>query len=327
MGTIRTAIIGVGVIGLLHAKTLAALGRDIVAICDVDGQTAACVRDQYAPGAELYTDWERMLDEVRPDAVHICTPHYLHADMIVGALRRDINVLCEKPLCISHEQIRRVIKAEKDSRAVLGVVHQNRFNPSNLYAKQYLEGKKIISAHASVVWHRDEKYYKSAEWRGKWSTEGGGVLINQALHTLDLLQWMSEMPESLSATCTSLTLGDVIEVEDTAVLTAFGDTPFTFFATNSAAVNMPVELTFKLEGGEIFSVFPDYVVEKGQTVTFPKEKGGGKSYYGSGHGKLFVEFYRCLEAGEKFPIDAGEGSKVIRLILAAYESRGHKITV
>lgn len=327
MKALKIAVIGVGVVGLMHLKLLAGQGREIVAICDVDPDVAENAKRLYAPNAGLFSDWVQMLDEVRPDVVHICTPHYLHVDMVVGALERDINVLCEKPLCISHGQIERIIQAERHSHATLGVVLQNRFNASNLYAKEYLEGKKIVAAHASVVWHRDENYYKSAAWRGKWDTEGGGVLINQALHTLDLLQWMSGMPDELCATCSCLTLGDVIEVEDTVALTAFGDTPFTFFATNSAAVNLPVELTFRMENGETLSVFPHHVIKNGELISFPKERTEGRAYYGSGHGKLFGEFYRCLEAGEKFPIDAEEGARVVRLILAAYESHGRRIKV
>ncbi len=185
-GEIKTAIAGLGVIGSVHARILEENGCSPVAVCDLCAEK--CEPYSYA---EKYTDYARMLDECKPNIVHICTPHYLHADMIIEALNRNINVLCEKPLCISRDEITRILAAEKKSKAILGVCHQNRYNAENRFVKDYIKDKKIVCATANVVWRRDEAYYRSAEWRGRRDTEGGGVLINQALHTLDLMQWFA----------------------------------------------------------------------------------------------------------------------------------------
>lgn len=324
MKELRCAIVGLGVIGRLHAEILCKQGKHIIALCDIDGTVAEEVREKLALDAAVYTDWEKMLSEIRLDVVHICTPHYLHAQMTIGALERGINVLCEKPLCISREELERVLCAEAKSDATLGVVHQNRFKPSNVFAKQYLSDKKILSAHASVVWQRTDEYYKSASWRGTIAQEGGGVLINQALHTLDLLQWMTRMPTHVSAICGCLTLGDQIEVEDTASMRFFGDVPMTFFATNSGGANMEVELRFVLSGGHKITVRPDSVQIDGELLDFHRTElaDGGKAYYGNAHGMLIERFYQCVALGEKFEIGGAEAANVMRMILASYESRG-----
>lgn len=318
----RTAVIGHGVIGKHHVKILEEMGI-LTAVCDVnrDALEGLC-------GVELYEDYIEMLDKARPDTVHICTPHYLHAEMIIEALSRNINVLCEKPLCIKKEDIARILDAEKSSEAILGVCHQNRYNPANLYVKEYIKDKKVQGGVGQVSWNRDAEYYASAQWRGKWSTEGGGVLINQALHTLDLMQWFCGMPESLSASISTLVLGDAIEVEDTAAICAKGNAGFNFYASNGCSVGMPVEITLKVSGKTV-KLMPKYAIVDGEMVSFSENRSsnGPKTCYGFGHYLLIEDFYSCIREGRHFPIDGEEGAKVIRLILAAYESDGKSIRI
>ena len=315
----RSAIIGYGNIAKLHAQVLAAQGMEIVAVCDCNEYAL-----QNAPGARHYTDYVQMLDTEQIDVVHICTPHYLHAQMIIDALNRDINVLCEKPLCIKEEDIPRILEAEKSSHAQLGVCHQNRYNAANLAVKAYLQDKKNVCGTASVTWHRDAAYYASGAWRGKWDTEGGGVLINQALHTLDLAQWFVGMPEQLRASISCLTLSDEIEVEDTAVILAGEpNRGFTFYATNGGVTDCPVELTLCADG-EWIKVMPKDVLYGNRHEHY--EEGAlalGKACYGSSHGALIADFYDCVKTGRQFAIDGKEAAKVVRLVLAAYRSQGN----
>lgn len=319
----RSAIIGLGVIGKVHAFLLAARKEDeIVALCDTDESRALYAKETWAKDAEIYTDYKEMLEKVKPDVVHICTPHYLHADMVIEALAQDINVLCEKPLCIRHADIDRIFTAEKASRATLGVCHQNRYLASNRFAKDYLKDKQILAAHGSVTWKRDAAYYAADAWRGKWETEGGGSLINQALHTLDLTMWFSGDPERVLATAANLTMREEIEVEDTIFARFEGDVPFTFLGTNASAADMPVQITLHLADHTILTVLPSTVLINGVPVPSAtvKQKSFGKACYGSGHETLIDDFYGCVKEGRPFPIDGREGARVIRLILAAYES-------
>lgn len=318
----KTAIIGLGNMGKVHAELAVEQGNELVAVCDT-----ACELLANYPTAKGFTDYIEMLDKVKPDVVHICTPHYLHAQMIIDVLERNINVLCEKPLCIKEEDIGRILEAEKNSTGILAVCHQNRYNASNLYAKDYLKDKTIISATANVVWSRGEDYYASGAWRGKWATEGGGVLINQALHTLDLVQWLVGMPETAVGTISNNTHRNCIEVEDTAALIFKGKTDISFFATTSAGTDFPVEITVSTDAG-IVNIFPDYVIVNGEIKTFDKDdRIYGKACYGSGHGRLIADFYDHIKHGDKFQTCGEEAAKVVRLILAAYKSKGKEVKV
>lgn len=324
----KSAIIGLGVIGNVHAKVLSSQKKEIAALCDVDVSAAQKVKNGVAPDAEIYTDWIKMLDEVKPDVVHICTPHYLHADMVVEALGRGINVLCEKPLCIRREDIDRILDAEERSSAKLGVCHQNRYLEVNSFVKEYLADKEIIGAHGTVAWTRNADYYNSAEWRGTWDQEGGGVLINQALHTLDLVEWFCGEPTQVISSMDNYTLKGVIEVEDTLSLRAFGDQPFSFFATNSTPCDFDVQVNIRLANKEKLTVFPRMLLINGEIkLSSAQTKVLGKACYGSGHEALIDDFYDCIATGRQFAINGKEGAKVVRLILAAYASKGEKISV
>lgn len=325
----RSAIIGLGVIGNVHAQILAMRGEEIVALCDIDPAAAEKAKEKWAKEAEIYTDYREMLEKVKPDVVHICTPHYLHADMVIDALGRNINTLCEKPLCIRHEDIDCILTAEAASTAQLGVCHQNRYLASNRFAKEYLADKKILGAHGTVVWHRDASYYASAAWRGKWETEGGGSLINQALHTLDLTMWFCGDPEAVISVSHNLTTKKEIEVEDTIFARYEGDVPFTFLGTNVAAADLPVEIGIHLADHTQLSVLPSTLLINGIPVPSAtvKQKAYGKDCYGSGHAALIEDFYDCAATGRHFPIDGREGARVIRLILAAYASRGERVQI
>ena len=318
----KSAIIGLGSIGSVHAKVIRELFGEPNAVCDVVEEKLSDF-----PNSLHFADYKIMLDEAKPDVVHICTPHYLHTEMIIECLNRDINVICEKPLCIKHEDIDLILEAERRSKARLGVCLQNRYNAANVYARDYLADKEILSATGNVVWRRGEKYYSSADWRGKWATEGGGVMINQALHTLDLIQWISGMPERVTASISNLTLGNVIEVEDTAVALYSGSSSFSFFATVGSSKDFEVEITFKTADATV-KVLNNAVMINNKLITFEKDDSVyGKLCYGSGHKRLISDFYDCVKTGRDFAINGSEGAKVVRLILGAYKSNGASITV
>lgn len=319
----RVGIIGLGIIGKVHKSVLTAMGENLVAVCDID----KTVLSTYSK-LNCYTDYKEMLAKECLDVVHICTPHYLHTEMILAALDKDIHVLCEKPMCIKAEDIPLILAAEKRSKGRLGVCHQNRYNNVNAYLKEYLSDKKIISAHGELIWCRGKAYYAQAEWRGKKSTEGGGVLINQALHTFDLMQWFCGMPNSILGRVENFSLKDVIDVEDTATLFCEGDTKFTFFATNTGGADMPTEIRLTLSNGENVVAYPDKLYVNGKMVTEEDMRFVlGKCCYGNGHEKLIADFYNCIKHGQPFSMDGKEASKVVKMIFAAYESNGEKINI
>ena len=322
----KIAIIGLGSIGLVHAKVLSLLNTPADALCDINPERAARMQEKYAPNAKIYTDWRKMLTDFRPDAVHICTPHDQHTEMIIEALGQNINVLCEKPLCTRAEDLSKILEAEAKSAATLGVCHQNRYNTVNLFLKDYLSKHPVKSAYGSVVWGRDAKYYAASPWRGDLERAGGGALINQALHTLDLLAWLCGEPDSLTAMQGNLTMNQYTNVEDTIAIHCFGNTNYSFFATICAAFDFPVELHFALENGDHLMALQKTVLLNGEVIAADEMKQAlGKSCYGDGHIRLVEDFYRCLKENKPFPINGREAAKVMRMILGAYKSRGERV--
>jgi predicted dehydrogenase len=325
----RVALVGCGAIHKNHINGILAAGHTVCALCDIEearAQDAASLLE----GARVYTDYETMLDAEQPDAVHICTPHYLHAKMSIAALGRGINVLCEKPLCINRTELERVMAAAEASSAQIGVCHQNRYEPYFLELKKRA-GENPAGALGVVAWNRDADYYASGEWRGKWLTEGGGVMINQALHTLDLLQWIGGEPVCVTAHIANDHLKNEIEVEDTA--TALFETAdgrrLNLFATTACGANFPAQLHVKSQDGRRLYADTKLLTENGESIRVENGDGEqiGKAVWGRGHALLIGDFYRCVATGEHFPIDAAEGAKVIRLILSMYESNGKRTDV
>ncbi len=325
----RVGIVGLGAISPLHIRAILKNGQKITAICDVDPEKRQKVNAEFGLNAEEYSDYNALLASGKVDVVHVCTPHYLHAEIICMALGANIHVLCEKPLAINFEQLDAIEKAVNNSSATLGVCFQNRYNASVLYLKEFFKDKEIIAATANLVWHRGKDYYSSAKWRGKKQYEGGGVMINQAIHTLDLLQWFCGMPESVIAHCSNNSLKNVIDVEDTAFgrFTLKNGGNFIINATNSAASCFPIVLMFQSKTDAV-ELSGDNLIVNGKFVT--KSDGApifGKEEWGVGHDKLIKEFYNCLENGKKFPIDFYEASKTVKLILKMYQSNGEKVNI
>lgn len=323
----KSAIIGLGVIAPVHADALKRINADITCVCDIDEEIAKKFVETQNLTAKIYTDYKEMLDKEEIDVVHICTPHYLHAEMCIYALKNNINVLCEKPLCIKLEDIDKIIEAVNNSSAQLGVCLQNRYTSINRYVKELISDEKVIDGFGAVLWARDRDYYDSAEWRGKWATEGGGVVINQALHTLDLLQWFCGMPDSVNASISNVN-HEYIEVEDTArARFVYNGGVFEFYASISHNDDFAIQMMLITADKRIIITDKNLIVN-GEAIPFKTVKTQNvKECYGSGHMNLIADYYDCIRNGKHFEIDANEASKVIRLTLGIYNSKGKTINI
>ncbi len=325
----RVALVGCGVISKTHIRAILGAGQRIVALSDTEPERAKAVADaNRLSDVAIYTDYEKMLDVVRPDIVHICTPHDLHAQMTIAALNRGINVLCEKPLAITEEQLGQVLAAERNSTAKLGVCHQNRYEPNMRKLKETVT-EQPLGGYASVVWQRTAEYYRSGAWRGTKAHEGGGVLINQALHTLDLMQWIFGMPTAVTAHLSNDFHKGEIEVEDTAVCTFEGDhdVRWQFFATTAATADFPITICVRLASGELVEAMNHQFTVDHRLLSGEDDTGSGKWVWGNGHEALIADFYDSIRNGRPFWINGEEGAKVIRLILAAYRSDHKRIPI
>jgi len=218
MRRVRTALIGCGKVGQIHALALAGLEEsELVAVCDTQGERARSFTAQY--GARSFDDSAAMFAHAGVEAVCICTPHPRHRAAAVEAARAGVHVLVEKPMAASLEDCDAMIAAAREAGVKLGVVSQRRFYEPVLRLKAAIDAGKIgtpVLGTVHMLSWRDEAYYRSDPWRGRLDTEGGGVLVNQAPHHLDLLRWFMGPVRLVSGSCANLN-HPYIEVEDTAL--------------------------------------------------------------------------------------------------------------
>ncbi len=214
---IRFGIIGCGKIAINHVQALHGIdGVEVLAVVDVDPDRAQTFARTYAiPSA--YSDVEEMLASGL-DAVTICSPHSAHEAGVLAATRHGIHVLCEKPIAISLDEADRMVAATAKAGVLFGVLFQRRFWPASTRVRRAIDDGRLgplISGGLVARFNRDAEYY-SERWRGQWSTEGGGVLMTQAIHHVDLLQWFMGPAKRVTGRFATLAHRDFIDVEDTA---------------------------------------------------------------------------------------------------------------
>ena len=219
MDRVRTALVGCGKVGQIHAQALAALPEsEFVAACDVDLPRATSFATRF--GVKPYSDVAQMLDECGVQALCIATPHPLHAEPAIEAARAGVHVLVEKPLAASLSDCDAMLAAARASGTKLGVISQRRWYEPVRRMKAAIDagkiGRPVLGVFMMYSW-RDPAYYQSDPWRGRWDTEGGGVLVNQSPHMIDLLKWlMDDEVAEVSGYWANLNHPSVA-VEDTAV--------------------------------------------------------------------------------------------------------------
>lgn len=213
------AVLGLG-IGMAHAEAAAASEHaELVAVCDSDEARLAKAK-ALCPNAVCYRDADMLFADPNVEIVSICLPSALHAEYAVRAMEAGKHVLVEKPVDITCERAKRIEEARLRTGKRCGVVLQNRFNLNMYPIREAVEsgrlGKLFLGTFA-VKWYREQRYYDRGGWRGTWNMDGGGSLINQASHTVDLMQWL--MGDVVSV-CSAMKIANhAIETEDTTVST------------------------------------------------------------------------------------------------------------
>lgn len=335
MKELQAAIIGCGMISKNHLKALNNIDHvRCSAVCDIIPEQAETAAAQYGI-SKIYTEYQQMLKEPELDVVHICTPHHLHTQMAVDALLAGKHVICEKPMALSEKDADQMTATRNRTGKNLGICFQNRYNEAAVYMKKQLSSKKlgnIIGARGQVIWDRKPEYYTNSAWRGRWDTEGGGVLINQAIHTFDLLRWLTGPVKTVEASISTKRLRKVIEVEDTVdiLMTGADGQRILFYASNCYVKNSPVELEIICEKGSIKMIGNEVVTEENGEIIRKDYSSGtvlGKDYWGSGHGLLISDFYQCIQMGKPFPISAEEGIISVQLLEAVYRSAKEGIAI
>lgn len=327
-------IAGAGIIGNVHARALQDLsdvGR-VVAVAEPRedaGRELASAND-----ATWYGSLEEMLGDPAVQVVVIATPSGMHPDHAVMAAKAGKHIITEKPMAISPDGLQRMISAVEENDVEMAVIFQNRLSRDIVKAKRAVEagmiGKPILG-NAIVHWKRTQDYYEAnGGWRGTWELDGGGSLMNQSIHTIDLVQWIMGGIASVSANIA--TLSHDIETEDTATASvvfrsgALG----TIQGTTSASADLPVKVEVIGTGGRV-------VIEKGVLTVWEgdseltddlladsdKEFVAGwepDERFGAAHQRQLRLILEALQEGETPPVPASEARKAVDIILAIYES-------
>ena len=320
----RVAIIGCGGIAQVHASVLNTLpNTELTACADIRPERAKAMAEKY--GCRDYSSMDALLDaEKELDSVHLCTPHYLHAPMANLAAKRGLAVFSEKPPVISREQL--ALLEEAANKVPLGICFQNRYNPNVEEANRLIaEGTygALLGGRAFVTWKREAPYYRDSGWRGAWATEGGGVLINQSVHTLDLLVQLFGPADKAETHMANHHLRDAIEVEDTVeAYLVLGGRPVLFYATTAYTQDAPVLIELHLERATLRLESDVLEIRTGDGVerrTFEIQKALGKNYWGTGHTACIADFYDSIVEKRPFRNDFESVKATADLMLTMYE--------
>lgn len=325
MTGLKAAVIGCGDVSGVHFEAIAKLdGASLVGVCDADPERLAVAVAAY--GVPGFSDHLSLLEAVRPEVVHICTPHDQHASVAADCLERGVNVIVEKPLAHTLAEGRRLVEAAAEGAAKIAVCFQNRYNATAQAMHGLLSSGElgaVLGASATVMWQRSADYYLDRPWRGAWAGGGGGLMMNQAIHTVDLLQWLVGDVVSVSGHASTRFLGDTIEVEDTAEFVALhaNGARSAFYATLANAYNAPVSLEVVTEKA-VLSLRGDLTVTHGdgrvEVISERTSESGGRSYWGVSHELLISDFYARLGDEGAFWIDPAEAEKSLKIVKEIY---------
>ncbi|MFW5997148.1 MAG: Gfo/Idh/MocA family protein [Lentisphaeria bacterium] len=336
---LNVGIIGCGVIAPTHIRSyLQQRDVEVACVCDQDESKASSLATEY--DIKDYTAVpEELLARDDIDCVSICTDHASHAELAVAALEAGKHVLCEKALAATTQGLDTMSHAHaRNPELVFSGVFQHRFERApNLLKKWLAEGKfgDPLTADTHLYCLRTDAYYNADQWRGTWAEEGGSVLINQAIHYIDLLAWIMEGITSVCGAFANLSHAEVIETEDTAV----GACEFrngalgTIKATSSSHLKWEPEIgitgtegTIRLRGNELLRAeFEDQgrktaimqELDAGEDIPGIK---AGKEYYGKGHLPQITDFVEAVRQGRE-PFVPGESARhAVDIVLALYQS-------
>lgn len=343
MKQIAAAVIGCGRIADVYRKALTAMGQEVRVTMAFDKVPArAEAFAAWFPGcqASWETDPRKAAAQIREsgaEVVHILLPHFLHRPYAVAILEAGLHVLTEKPIGISLEDADAMIRARDRSGKQLGVIFQNRFIDGIVQLKALAasgELGKLKGAYSNLNWYRPDSYYQ-CDWKGKWATEGGGVVIDQAIHSIDLVRYVTGLDGARIDGHISRRVRKTIEVEDEAdaAITLTDGTVYAFYATNYYAENSPIQVAFSWEKASAVLRFDAVEVTwkdgRPPLRLLPREKPGegGVGYWGVFHEVQLRACYEALRQGRQMPWSAEDARKTLEIVLGIYQSAKENRTV
>jgi UDP-N-acetyl-2-amino-2-deoxyglucuronate dehydrogenase len=344
---VRFGILGCGAIGPHHARAIAGLEEaELVAVADVVPELAEELAQEY--GCSSHYGLGEMLSGAELDVVCVCTPSGMHAGDAIAALEAGKHVVIEKPVDVTLEAADRLLEVQRETGRKVAVVSQHRFDAATLAVHRAISKEqfgRLTMGSAEVRWWRSQSYYDSGGWRGTWELDGGGVLINQAVHSIDLLQWLMGRVVEVTA-YTGLLAHERIEVEDTAVaILKFENGALgTITATTAAYPGLTARIAVHgdrgsavIDGDELVYFHAAEVEQEAkahgrcdnQAERVMEQYGEGFAGPGAGadptnlsmaHRDQISDFVRAVEDDREPSITVEEGRKPLAIIAGIYES-------
>ncbi len=339
---LRFGIIGCGVIAPSHAEVLQRLDDAEVAwACDLIADKAQSLATRYEI-PHITTDYRTVLADRQVDAVCVCTDHASHVPITVAALEQGKHVLCEKALAATRQGMAAMFAAHAaHPELVFGAVFQHRFDPEYRCLKKMVDDGAfgtILTAGIQMRCLRTDQYYQGDKWRGTWDQEGGAVLINQAIHFIDIMQWVVGEVEAVCGTHSNLTHASSMEAEDTAAAVLrfkcgalgtleatcsshLGWEPTILVHGTEGSIEIrdgkPIKLRFmnRQREAEIAAEFAAALTRNDSSDAI------GKTYYGSGHPAQILDFVQALHDGTPLVVTAASARKTVDLVLGVYQSQ------
>lgn len=323
---IKAAILGLGDISFVHLDAIASNPEiELVAVCDLNEE----LKSRAPEGVPFYTDYREMMRAQRPDVVHVCLPHHLHYPVSKDLVEMGVNVFCEKPVALNTAQAEEFAALETAHPEVkIGICLQNRLNETTVELKRRVDSGeygRVTGIRGFVPWYRPPEYYAVKPWRGTWAKAGGGTMINQSLHTLDLMYYLGGDVERVHAMVGQLNdYGIEVEGDVIARMEFANGARGLFFATNNNWTNESVQIrvamekgVFHIEDNTLYQIDPDS--SRKVICTAPRLE-GIKFYYGASHSRMVELFRQAVETGGDNYVHARDAVMVVRLMDTIFKS-------
>lgn len=328
MKRLRVALVGCGRISVRYEEAFQRLEdlAELVYVVDKNEERAKNFAQRFY--CAYTTDFDEILDK-NIDVVHLCLPHYLHSVMAIKAMRAGIHVLTEKPIAISLQEADEMLRVQKESGVKLGVIFQTRYSKSvKKLRKMIAQGDfgKILYARSFLTWNRPSDYYQGSDWKGTWEKEGGGVLIDQAIHSIDRVRYMLDADVEWVDGSIHNYVHDFVKVEDSAnaVIMFKNGCLYNIYACNTYGINSPINIEFIGEKGRCGLVQDMGYYELGDTHVeihnACASTGGTSNYWGNSHPVQIKDFYESILYDSPVLVDGMEGRKTLEMIKGIYLS-------
>ncbi|MEG1044175.1 MAG: Gfo/Idh/MocA family oxidoreductase [Oscillospiraceae bacterium] len=328
----KYVLIGCGRISDKHIIAAKNNNLDIVGLCDVDINKAIGLKEKYnLENANIYQSFDEMLTSEKPDLVAIAVPSYLHFSYAYLSLEQNCNTIVEKPMSMSVRECDMLIDKSNDKNICLSVCHQNRFNDAVMFAKEKIMSKEIgdiLQISANLRWNRDERYYSLSDWRGKWKTDGG-ILMNQGIHLLDMIYWLTESDVDCIYSCVSNLNHNYIEIDDNVfAFVKFKNNILAQIEVTTNVYDENLEETITIIGtlgtiklsGKSMNNIAYYNSSKNKKYVNNEYIEVKNDIYGNGHIKLYENFINSIKNKGELMISGTDGKRAVDFANKIYKS-------